>query len=65
MNFEEYLDRNQCNLSKLKSYEFELYPILLECYRVDKRSFEAFLGHYAWSCHDRYTSQKSKLALKK
>ena len=37
---------------------------LLECYWVDKRSLEAFLGGYVWSCCDQYTSQKSELNLK-
>ena len=52
MNFEEYLDRNQFNLSKLKAYAFKLYPFLMECYQVDKRLLKAFSGHYAWSCRD-------------
>ena len=33
----------------------------MECYHVDKRSLEALSGHYVWSCHDRYTGQKSEL----
>ena len=45
MNFEEYLDRNQFNLSKLKAYAFKLYPFLMECYQVDKRLLKAFSGH--------------------
>ena len=36
----------------------------MECYHVDKRSLEAFSGHYVWSCCDRYTGQKSELTLK-
>ena len=59
MNFEEYLDRNQFNLSKLKTYAFKLYPFLLECYHIDKGSLEAFSGHYVWSFYDQYTGQKS------
>ena len=53
MNFEENLNRNQYNLSKLRSYAFKLYPFLMECYRVDKRSLEAFSGHYVSSCRSR------------
>ena len=44
-NFDEYLDRIQFNLSKLKAYTFKLYPFLMECYHVDKGSLEAFSGH--------------------
>ena len=50
VNLEEYLDRNQSNLLKLKSYAYKPYPFLMECYHVDKRSLEAFSGHYVWSC---------------
>ena len=63
-NFEEYLDRNQFNLSKRKAYAFELYPFLMECYHVDKRSLEAFSGHYMWLCRDQYTGQKNEPTLK-
>ena len=65
MNLEEYLDRNQFNLSKLKAYAFKLYLFLMECYHVDKRSLKTFSGRYAWSCRDRYTGQKSEFTLKK
>ena len=34
VNFEEYLDRNQFNLLKLKAYAFKLYQFLMECYHV-------------------------------
>lgn len=44
-NFDEYLDRIQFNLSKLKVYIFKLYPFLMKCYHVDKGSLEAFSGH--------------------
>ena len=64
VNFGEYLDRNQFNLTKLKAYAFKLYPFLIECYHVDKRSLEAFSRHYVWSCCDQYTGQKSELTLK-
>ena len=37
----------------------------MECYHVDKRSLEAFSGHYVWSFCDRYTGQKCELTLKK
>ena len=63
-NVKEYLDRNEFNLLKLKANEFKLYPFLMEGYHVDKRSLEAFSGHYVWSCCDRYTGQKSELTLK-
>lgn len=36
----------------------------MECFHVDKRSLEDLSGDYVWSCCDRYTGQKSKLALK-
>ena len=45
-NFGEYLDKNQFNLSKLKTYAFRLDPFLMEYYYVDKRSLEVFSGHY-------------------
>ena len=64
MNFEEYLDQNQFNLLKLKAYGIELYPFLIECYHLDKRSLETFSRHYVWPCHNRYTGQKSELTLK-
>ena len=48
VNFEEYLDRNQFNLLKLKAYAFKLYRFLIEYYYVDKRSLEAFSGHCVW-----------------
>lgn len=51
-DFEEYFDKNQFNLSKLKTYAFKLYPFLIECYHVDQRSLEAFSGHYVWLCCD-------------
>ena len=63
-NFEEYLDKNQFNFSKLEAYSFKVYPFLMECFHVDKRSLEDLSGDYVWSCCDRYTGQKSKLALK-
>ena len=63
-NFEEYLDKNQINLSKLKTCAFRLYPFLMECYYLEKRSLEAFSGYYVWSCPDWYTGQKSELTLK-
>lgn len=56
--------RNQFYLSILKNYAFKLYPFLMECYRVDKRSLEAFSGHYVWPCRDWNTSQKSEFSLK-
>ena len=49
---------------KLKGYAFKLYQFLMECYHVDKRSPEAFSGHYVWSYRDPYTGQKSELTLK-
>ena len=51
-NFEEDLDQNQFNLDFLKRLAFE-------CYRVDKRSLEAFSGHYYWSSRDWYTGELS------
>lgn len=36
----------------------------MECFHVDKTSLEDLSGDYVWSCCDRYTGQKSKLALK-
>ena len=43
-SFEDYSNRYQFNLSKLKAYAFKLYLFLMECYHVDKRSLEAFFG---------------------
>ena len=49
-NFEEYLDRKQFNLLKLKTYAFKLYLFLMGCCHVDKRSLEAFSERYVWLC---------------
>ena len=59
-NFEEYLDRAQFDLFKLKQFGFKLYPMLLECYVYDKRSLESFSGHFYYSPTDRYTGQKKR-----
>ena len=63
-NFEEYLDRNQFNLLKLKAYAFKLYQFVMECYHVVRSFLETFSGHYVWSCRDRYSGQKRELTLK-
>ena len=51
-NFEEKLDRNQYNLKNLKQLAVCLFLFLEEFYRVDKRSLEAFSGHYYYSSRD-------------
>ena len=62
--YEEELDRNQFNLFALKQFDFELFPLLMECYRVNQRSLESFSGHFCYSSRDRYTGQKSEAPLK-
>ena len=61
-NFE--LDWNEYNLVNFKQFAFHLYPFLEGCYRVDKRSPEAFSSHYYYLSFGWYTGQKSKVFLK-
>ena len=62
-NFEEYLDRAQFDLFKLKQFGFKLYPMLLECYVFNKRSLEAFSGHFCYSSRT-ITQTKNETSLK-
>ena len=62
--YEEELDRNQFNLFALKRFGFKLFPLLMECYRVDQRFLEAFSGRFCYSSRDLYTGQKSETPLK-
>ena len=65
MSFEEYLDCNQFNLSKLKTYSFRLSPFWMECYHIDNRSSEAFSGQSFWSCLDNKQVKKVNSLWKK
>ena len=58
------LDWNDYNLANFKQFAFHLYPFLEGCYRVDKRSPEAFSSHYYYLSLGWYTGQKSKVFLK-
>ena len=62
-NFEEYLDRAQFDLFKLKRFDFKLFPMLLECYVYDKQSLEAFSGRFHYSSRDRHTGSKNETSL--
>ena len=44
--FEEELDQNQYNLSNLKHFAFRLFPFLIDCYKINQYSLQAFSGHY-------------------
>ena len=63
-NFEEELDCAQFDLFQLKMFGFKLFPMLLERYVYDKRSLEAFSGHFYYSSRDRYTGEKNETSLK-
>ena len=58
------LDWNEYNLANFKQFPFHLYPFLEGCYKVDKRSPEAFSSHYYYLSFGWYTGQKSKVFLK-
>ena len=62
-NFEEELDRNQHNELNLKRFALLLFPFLVECYKVDKQSLEAFSSHYYYSSGDWHTGQKREVSL--
>ena len=62
-NFQKHLDLAQFDLFKLKQFGFKLFPLLLECYVYNKRSLEAFSGHFYYLSRDHYTGQKNETSL--
>ena len=63
-NFEEVLDRAQFDIHALKMFGFKSFPLLLGCYVYNKRSLQAFSGHFYYSSRDCYTVEKLETSLK-
>ena len=63
-NFEEVLDRAQFDIHALKMFGFKSFPLLLGCYVYNKRSLQAFSGHFYYLSRDCYTVEKLETSLK-